>query len=353
MSLFRLCINETATATPETKVKRTLRYIEGVKTNKMNTRIRISSAKSCDYRYAFQAQEKDDEIKGKGNSYNYTYRMHDTRLGRFFAVDPLSAKYPWNSPYAFSENVVINAVELEGLEKVEVYNWAYSSATKKNEMTYSHTYTDKSLVGDYNRVDDYDGHGNIEKQVWKDKQWKNTSVITEDDIAYALRNNKPKIPINREVHSPYVSAFEYSNPIAQEMFDVVVPDAVGVTVGTGAHAGPGGTTNVGFVLFTSGPNAGFHGIHVKTAGLGLEANLSFNIFAGYYNGNKNNMKKDFGGIGYQVSGDVILGGGTWTSLKDDYTPGWSGISLGLGLSGGSSAEVTKTEYLEKKTDAND
>jgi hypothetical protein len=31
-------------------------------------------------------------------------------------VDPLYAKYPYNSNYAFSENVVINAVELEGAE---------------------------------------------------------------------------------------------------------------------------------------------------------------------------------------------------------------------------------------------
>jgi hypothetical protein len=68
------------------------------------------------YRYAFQAQEKDDEIKGEGNSINYTYRMHDTRLGRFFAVDPLHKEFPWNSCYAFSENRVIDAIELEGLE---------------------------------------------------------------------------------------------------------------------------------------------------------------------------------------------------------------------------------------------
>jgi RHS repeat-associated protein len=68
------------------------------------------------YRYSFQGQEHDDEIKGKGNSVNYKYRMHDPRLGRFFAVDPLSPEYPWNSPYAFSENRVIDGVELEGLE---------------------------------------------------------------------------------------------------------------------------------------------------------------------------------------------------------------------------------------------
>jgi RHS repeat-associated protein len=69
------------------------------------------------YRYGFQKQEKDDEIKGVGNSVNYTFRMHDPRVGRFFSVDPLASKYPWNSTYAFSENSTIAFVELEGLEK--------------------------------------------------------------------------------------------------------------------------------------------------------------------------------------------------------------------------------------------
>jgi RHS repeat-associated protein len=71
---------------------------------------------STAYRYGFQGQEKDDELKGEGNSLNYTFRMHDPRVGRFFATDPLDAKYPHNSPYAFSENRVIDGVELEGLE---------------------------------------------------------------------------------------------------------------------------------------------------------------------------------------------------------------------------------------------
>src|SRR5690606_16090171 len=69
-----------------------------------------------DYRYGFQGQEKDDEVKGEGNSINYKYRMHDPRIGRFFAVDPLAPYYPHNSPYAFSENRVIDRIELEGLE---------------------------------------------------------------------------------------------------------------------------------------------------------------------------------------------------------------------------------------------
>jgi hypothetical protein len=49
--------------------------------------------------------------------------MHDPRIGRFFAIDPLNAK---NSPYAFSENLVIDGIELEGLEVVTLNNFAFA-----------------------------------------------------------------------------------------------------------------------------------------------------------------------------------------------------------------------------------
>lgn len=64
----------------------------------------------------------DNEIKGEGNSFNFKYRMYDPRINRFFATDPLEKSYPWNSPYAFSENDLIRAVELEGLEKDLIFH---------------------------------------------------------------------------------------------------------------------------------------------------------------------------------------------------------------------------------------
>ncbi len=44
--------------------------------------------------------------------------MHDPRVGRFFAVDPLEKEFLWNSPYAFAENKVIAFTELEGAESL-------------------------------------------------------------------------------------------------------------------------------------------------------------------------------------------------------------------------------------------
>ncbi len=70
------------------------------------------------YRYGFQGQEQDNEVKGAGNSVNYKYRMHDPRIGKFLSIDPLAPEYPFYSPYAFSGNRVIDAYELEGLEPV-------------------------------------------------------------------------------------------------------------------------------------------------------------------------------------------------------------------------------------------
>lgn len=63
----------------------------------------------------------DNEIKGEGNSINYTFRMHDPRVGRFFAIDLKEKMYAWNSPYSFASNRVIRYIELEGLETYDPF----------------------------------------------------------------------------------------------------------------------------------------------------------------------------------------------------------------------------------------
>lgn len=74
---------------------------------------------SNSYRYGFQSQEKDDEIKGEGNSLSFTFRMYDSRINRFFRPDPLERDYPWYTPYQFSGNKLIHKIELEGLEEAD------------------------------------------------------------------------------------------------------------------------------------------------------------------------------------------------------------------------------------------
>jgi RHS repeat-associated protein len=118
-------------------------------------------------RYSFQGQEHDDEISGEGNYINFKYRGYNPRLGRFFQVDPLTKEYPANSPYAFSENVVINAIELEGLEKVHVYNKFYDGKAGEMATKYSHTYIDNRLKENINQVNNFGGKGKIDSKTYK------------------------------------------------------------------------------------------------------------------------------------------------------------------------------------------
>ncbi len=62
------------------------------------------SCQAAEYHYGFQGHACPERSR------------RDARIGRFLSVDPLAGKYPFYSPYAFSENRVVDGVELEGLE---------------------------------------------------------------------------------------------------------------------------------------------------------------------------------------------------------------------------------------------
>jgi hypothetical protein len=51
-------------------------------------------------------------------------------------VDPLTAKYPYNSPYAFSENRVVDGIELEGLEVVALNDDSRNVVLKSVEFMF-------------------------------------------------------------------------------------------------------------------------------------------------------------------------------------------------------------------------
>ena len=118
------------------------------------------------YGFSFQGQESDNEIKGEGNIIVYTYRIHDTRLGRFLSVDPLIKEYPELSSYAFSGNQVIHTTELEGAEPLDYlgigdhvgafqssseyeYKWNPSKAALRDGMFLIVSSTGFNLVDNY------------------------------------------------------------------------------------------------------------------------------------------------------------------------------------------------------------
>ena len=127
------------------------------------------------YRYGFQGQEMDNELKGEGNSLNYEFRMHDPRVGRFFAVDPLTKSYPWNSPYAFSENRVIDGIDLEGKEFYGGIDLWLSIQMTRLKLALQDT--KKSMVGPITRSNEtINNYPNISEKA-KDNLYKADAIV--------------------------------------------------------------------------------------------------------------------------------------------------------------------------------
>jgi RHS repeat-associated protein len=66
------------------------------------------------YRYAFNSMEKDDEVKGEGNSYTTEFRQYDARLGRWLSLDPAFSEFEWSSPYVTMANNSIMFIDGDG-----------------------------------------------------------------------------------------------------------------------------------------------------------------------------------------------------------------------------------------------
>ncbi|OWP82669.1 hypothetical protein BWK59_14625 [Flavobacterium davisii] len=69
---------------------------------------------STAYRYGFNGMEKDDELKGEGNSYDLGLRIFDPRIARMFKIDPRSKEYPWQSPYVYHRNSPLASIDYLG-----------------------------------------------------------------------------------------------------------------------------------------------------------------------------------------------------------------------------------------------
>ncbi len=74
-----------------------------------------------EYRYGFNGKEHDLSWGGLGIQ-DYGCRLYVPGTGRFLSVDPLTASYPWYTPYQFAGNKPIIAIDLDGgEEKITVH----------------------------------------------------------------------------------------------------------------------------------------------------------------------------------------------------------------------------------------
>jgi RHS repeat-associated protein len=146
----------------------------------------ISDDIGCErcYRFGFNGQENDNEIKGKGNSYTAEFWQYDSRLGRRWNVDPVDK--PWMSSYhAFSNNPILN-IDPNGANDDDVF---YNSETGETTIVETNEEQDNIYIdGHYiNSVDQGSGKKTFgdAQVVSLGDQW-NTSYIYSNDAIIGL-----------------------------------------------------------------------------------------------------------------------------------------------------------------------
>ncbi len=85
--------------------------------------------------------EKDEDVKGNGNSLDFGARIYDSRVGRFSSVDPLFKKYSYYSPYVFAGNNLIRFVDINGMGPDDVFKSMDDAA-----IDFAKTYNDNSIA---------------------------------------------------------------------------------------------------------------------------------------------------------------------------------------------------------------
>src|SRR5690554_7648851 len=77
--------------------------------------------RSDGYRYGFNGMEKDDNIKGEGNSYTTEFRQYDPRVGRWLSIDPLAAEMPSWSSYNYTFNNPLFYTDPDGRQLIKPF----------------------------------------------------------------------------------------------------------------------------------------------------------------------------------------------------------------------------------------
>jgi RHS repeat-associated protein len=111
------------------------------------------------YRCGFNGMEKDDEVKGKGNSYTTEFRQLDQRLGRWLSLDPLMFEFPFSSPYVSFDNNPIFFTDPSGLNSINT-NGDGDTKTVKGAGGSTIILPERAKI--ISKLKDYGGDGKID-----------------------------------------------------------------------------------------------------------------------------------------------------------------------------------------------
>jgi len=95
------------------------------------------------YRYGYQGSEKDDDVKGEGNSYTTHFRQLDPRVGRWLSIDPKSTTL--ESPYVSMANNPIMYNDMLG----DTIRGTSSQSAQRTQQTLQETFASNPVIANF------------------------------------------------------------------------------------------------------------------------------------------------------------------------------------------------------------
>ena len=245
--------------------------------------------RSDGYRYAFNGMEKDDEVKGNGNSYTTEFRQYDSRVGRWLSLDPLMSDFPGKSPYMSFDNNPIYFTDPYGLAPQG--DW-YS--------------TDGTYIGNDGEDDD--------RVYTIDVPGEGVGEMTQNDLFNLREQAEPDFTTSLGTHLPFVKLLDVKHSELLKMAAVAYGETSGNQLETYAIS-----------------NAIQNNRNGRTITKTLSGNYSYAVGKERYNSFMSASKSKTG-----VMKDALAGAINAVSGGEDFSNGatyWDGIDV---LSGGSS-----------------
>lgn len=184
------------------------------------------------YRYKFNGKELDPTgMGGGGSTYDYGFRIYNAQIARFLSVDPLTASYPWYTPYQFAGNKPIIAIDIDGLEEYVIIH--YYSNNKYLGTAILHIPEDKRILKEINKPEKYNGIMyltiNLDSKIAtssQDEKIQAFRMINRNNFANYARTYKPEFfenlqnkeqalfeGLNANFESNYIGLMNYENDL--------------------------------------------------------------------------------------------------------------------------------------------
>jgi RHS repeat-associated protein len=186
--------------------------------------------------------EKDNELKGDGNSIDFGARMYDSRIGRWMSVDPMYKKQPgWSTYKAFLANPILY-VDPDG--NTEYITIVMNDERTGKSMTFTKVLSNDIFPDDSGNLNDGFG-GRWDVESYYDKQTIYTITLDKDGnltpitrVTRLVKENKVK---KENLLWPFAESSDWAN-FKQDISDIDL-------------LGDGGLLPGGFHLVTDGGGA--------------------------------------------------------------------------------------------------